>query len=294
MSGAIARRRSRTDFFPYLLTLPVLLVVGPFFLMPLAVLLRNSFSRDDPRLLLVPDATPDNYLKIIGDSYYAGIFINSLGTAFLIAGITLVLAYPLAWYMVRQSGRKLSILMWCIYVPLIVSVITRVYGWMVITADSGVINSLLLWAGVTDGPVRILFDRSGMMIGMVHRYLPLMILPLYSALNRLDRGVLSASSTLGATGPQTFMRVILPLSLPGIFVGVQLTVAVVLSDYVLPLLLGSTRFPMVAPAIYNEAISMVRWASAAAMAVLTIAAVALVIASTNLLLRWLAPWSRAK
>ena len=294
MSDAATLRRVRTDFFPYLLVLPVLLVVVPFFLMPLAVLLRNSFSRDDPRLLLVPDATPDNYLKIIGDGYYAGIFVNSLGTAFLIAAITLVLAYPLAWYMVQQSGRKLSILMWCIYVPLIVSVITRVYGWMVITADSGVINSLLQWAGITEGPVRILFDRRGMMIGMVHRYLPLMILPLYSALDRLDRRVLSASSTLGATGPQTFLRVILPLSLPGIFVGIQLTVAVVLSDYVLPLLLGSTRFPMVAPAIYDEAISMVRWASAAAMAVLTIAAVALVILSTNLLLRWLAPWSRAK
>lgn len=294
MSGAPALRRTRTDFFPYLLVLPVLLVVVPFFLMPLAVLLRNSFSRDDPRLLLVPDVTADNYFKIVGDGYYAAIFVNSLGTAFLIAAITLVLAYPLAWYMVQQRGRKLSILMWCIYVPLIVSVITRVYGWMVITADSGVINSLLQWAGITDGPVRILFDWSGMIIGMVHRYLPLMILPLYSALNRLDRGVLSASSTLGATGPQTFWRVVLPLSLPGIFVGIQLTVAVVLSDYVLPLLLGSTRFPMVAPAIYDEAISMVRWASAAAMAVLTIGAVAFVILLTNLLLRWLAPWRHAK
>lgn len=293
MSAAVARRKPR-DFYPYLLVLPVLLVVVPFFLLPLGVLLRNSLYRDDPRLLLVPDTTFVNYVKLLSDSYYSGIFLNSLGIAFLIALITLFIAYPLAWYMVQQKGRKLTILLWCVYLPLIVSVISRVYGWMVITADSGLINSLLIWSGLTEEPIRMLFDPIGMTIGMVHRYLPLMILPLYSALNRLDRQVLSASSTLGATGSQSFFRVILPLSLPGVFVGVQLTVAVVLSDYVLPLLLGSSRFPMVAPAIHDEALSMLRWASAAAMAVLTIVAVALVIVASNLLLRWLAPWSRAK
>lgn len=293
MSAAVARRKPR-DFYPYLLVLPVLLVVVPFFLLPLGVLLRNSLYRDDPRLLLVPDTTLVNYVKLLSDSYYSGIFLNSLGIAFLIALITLFIAYPLAWYMVQQKGRKLTILLWCVYLPLIVSVISRVYGWMVITADSGLINSLLIWSGLTEEPIRMLFDPIGMTIGMVHRYLPLMILPLYSALNRLDRQVLSASSTLGATGSQSFFRVILPLSLPGVFVGVQLTVAVVLSDYVLPLLLGSSRFPMVAPAIHDEALSMLRWASAAAMAVLTIVAVALVIVASNLLLRWLAPWSRAK
>lgn len=294
MSTSALPRGSRTDFFPYFLILPVLLVVVPFFLLPLGVLVRNSLSRDDPLLLLVSDWTFGSYVNILGDSYYAGIFVNSLSSAFLVAAITLVLAYPLAWYLVRQRGWKLAAMMWCVYLSLIVSVITRVYGWMVITADSGVINSLLQWAEITEGPVRILFDRTGMMIGMVHRYLPLMILPLYSALKELDQRVLSASFTLGASKTQTFMRVTLPLSLPSIFVGIQLTVAVVLSDYVLPLLLGSTRFPMVAPAIYDEAVTMVRWASAAAMAVLTILAVALVILGTNLLLRWLAPWRRAK
>jgi len=291
---AVARRRAPTDWLPYLLIGPVLLVMVPFFVMPLGVLLRNSFSRDDPRLLLVSDRTFDNYLRILGDGYYANIFVNSLGTSFLVAGITLVIAYPFAWYLVQQSGRKVAVLMWFVYLPLIVSVITRVYGWMVITADSGIINSLLIWMGITDGPIRILFDRTGMTIGMVHRYLPLMILPLYSALSRLDGRILTASASLGATGPQTFFRVTLPLSIPGIFVGIQLTVAVVLSDYVLPLLLGTTRFAMVAPAIYDEAISMVRWASAATMAVVTIAVVAIVIVATNLLRRWLAPWSRGQ
>lgn len=294
MSTAAAPARARTDWLPYLLVTPVLLVMLPFFVLPLGVLLRNSFDRDDPRLLIVRDATIDNYLRILGDGYYANIFLNSLVTAFLVAAITLVVAYPFVWYLVRQTGRKLSVLMWFVYLPLIVSVITRVYGWMVITADSGVINTLLASLGITDGPLHILFDRSGMMIGMVHRYLPLMILPLYSALSRLNGRVLTASASLGATGRQTFLYVTLPLSLPGIFVGIQLTVAVVLSDYVLPLLLGTTRYAMVAPAIYDEAISMVRWASAATMAVVTIAIVALVIVATNLLRRWLAPWSRGQ
>lgn len=294
MADAIRRHRKRIDWQPAAMIAPVLLIMIPFFVLPLGVLVRNSLYRDDPRLLLVPDWNIDNYWRILSDGYYVNVFGNSLLTAFLIAGITLLIAYPFVWFMVGQTGRRLKVLLWIVYLPLIVSVISRVYGWMALTADSGVINSWLLWAGITDEPVRILYDRIGMILGMVHRYLPLMVLPLYSTLSRLDGKVLTASESLGASRGQTFWHVTLPLSLPGVFVGIQLTVAVVLSDYVLPLLLGTTRFAMVAPAIYDEAISFVRWASAATMAVLTIMIVALVIVATSLVSRWLTPWSRVK
>ncbi|MGE0237759.1 MAG: ABC transporter permease [Parvibaculaceae bacterium] len=293
MSAAAAvTHRHKPEHFAYLLLLPALLIIVPFFLLPLAVLVRNSLSRDDPQLILVDDVTLGNYVRILTDWYYSSLFINSLATAAAVALITLVIGYPFAYYLVRWAGRRTSLLMWIVYTPIIISVITRVFGWMVITADTGLINALLMRLGVIDGPLHILFGFAGMLIGMVHRYLPLMILPLVNAISRIDTRVMTASESLGASGHDTFWRITLPLSLPGIVVGIQLTVAVVLSDYVLPTLLGTTRFRMIAPAIYDEAISMVRWASAATMAIVTIAVVALVLIGMNLLMRRLAPWTR--
>lgn len=284
--------RRKPEHFAYLLLAPALLIIVPFFLLPLAVLVRNSLSRDDPKLILVDDVSLGNYVRILTDWYYGSLFVNSLATAAAVALITLIIGYPFAYYLVRWAGKRTSLLMWIVYTPIIISVITRVFGWMVITADTGLINALLMRLGMVEGPLHILFGFAGMLIGMVHRYLPLMILPLVNAIGRIDTRVVVASESLGASASDTFWRITLPLSLPGIVVGIQLTVAVVLSDYVLPTLLGTTRFRMIAPAIYDEAISMVRWASAATMAIVTIAVVALVLIGMNLLMRRLAPWTR--
>ena len=210
-----------------------------------------------------------------------------------VAAITLAVGYPFAYYLVRWAGERRNLLLWIIYTPLLVSVITRVFGWMIITADSGLINTVLIAIGVTEGPVHILFEVSGMVIGMVHRYLPLMILPLANSIAKIDVRILLASTSLGAGSAATFARVIVPLSLPGIFAGLQLVIAVVLSDFVLPTLLGTTRFRMLAPAIYDEAIANVRWANSAAMAILMVALVVLVLLSMNLVLRRAAPWAKS-
>lgn len=277
---------------PWVLLAPALAILVPFFILPLAVLLRNSFNRDDPTALMVSDTTLQNYLRIVTDWYYATLFLNSIGTAIIVALITLVVGYPFAYYLVRYARRSRNLLLWILYTPIIVSVITRVFGWMVITADSGMINAALLWTGIIDQPALILFDVSGMMIGLVHRYLPLMILPLVNSLAKIDPRLLHASTTLGAGPAHTFFRVVLPLSLPGIVAGLQLSLAVVLSDFVLPTLLGSKRFRLLAPAIFDESIGNVRWAMAASMSITMLIVVGLAMLAMTMTFRRLAPWAR--
>ena len=279
--------------FAWFLLIPVLTILIPLFLFPLAVLLRNSFNWDEPGAMMVEDFTLANYARILTDTYYASLFGNSILVAVGVALLTLVIGYPFAYFLVKWAGKRRNLLLWIIYTPLIVSVITRVFGWMIITADSGLINNLLLATGLTDGPIHILFDVSGMVIGMVHRYLPLMILPLANSIAKIDMRILLASTSLGAGSLATFLRVVIPLSLPGIIAGLQLVIAVVLSDFVLPILLGTPRFRMLAPAIYDEAIANVRWANSATMAILMVAVVVLILLSMNLVLRRTAPWAKS-
>ena len=279
---------------PWLMLAPSLLILVPFFVLPIAIMFRNSLARDNPATgVLSPEVTIANYARILGDWFYGQIFLNSLAVSFGVALLTLLIGYPFAYYLARWAGRRwLPVLMWVVYMPILVSVITRVFGWIVITADSGILNGVLLGAGILNEPVRILFDVSGMTLGMVHRYLPLMILPLANAIAKIDPRVLAASSSLGASGRDTFLRVVLPLSLPGVVAGFQLVTAVVLSDYVLPTLMGSTRFRILAPAVFDEAIGSVRWALAASLAMVMLAIVAVTMVALNLAMRRLAPWAR--
>jgi putative spermidine/putrescine transport system permease protein len=282
--------RSRA-YAPWLWLLPAGALIIPFFLLPLGVVARNSVYRDDPMRFVIPDFTLANYVRVLSDQYYLQVFGNTLLIAAIVSLIALVVAYPFAQLLARVAGRSRVLLFWAIYLPLYVSVIMRVFGWMVITADSGMINTALLALRVVDQPVRMLYEVEGMTLGILHRYLPLMIVPLVAALQKLDDELLKASANLGAGRWYTWRRVVLPLSLPGVIAGTQLVFAGVLSDYVLPSLMGTTRFPMVAPAIFYEAATNGSWATAGAMGTLVLVVVALFLVAANRALKRFAPWA---
>lgn len=278
---------------PWLWLAPMLVLLVPFFLLPIGVLLRNSFGRDSPAGGITPDWTPANYIAIATDPYYGEVFANTLGIAFGVGFAALLVGYPFAWFVVRWAGRWRNILLWAVYTPLVVSVVVRVFGWMAITADHGLINNALIGLGVVDSPIRMLYEVSGMSIGMLHRYLPLMVLPLVNALGKIDPSVLTASASLGAGRLRSFGRIVLPLSLPGSVAGFQLVFASVLSDYVLPHLMGTTRFRLLAPTLYGEAVGNLAWATAAAIGTTMIVMVVALMLVSNLALRKLAPWARS-
>ncbi len=288
MSYAYKLRRTA----PWLWLAPAIAIFIPFFIIPIAVVVRNSFNVDDPLALMVSDFTLINYRNVITDPYYYRVIFNSLWVSAAITIGTLLIGYPFAYFLVRRAGRSLIFLLWAIYTPLVVSIIVRAFGWIVITADSGLINAALLSVGLVNEPVKILFEVEGMMVAMVHRYLPLMVIPLVNALSRIDTQLYSASLNLGASDRRTFWKITVPLSLPGFVAGTQLVFAVVLSDFVIPSLLGSTRFRMLAPVVYDEAMIRVAWANAAALASVMLLIVVTMLVTSTLTYRRLAPWAR--
>jgi putative spermidine/putrescine transport system permease protein len=281
----------RNAYAPWLWLLPAGGILIPFFLIPIGIVIRNSVYVDNPTGLLVPGFTGANYLKVITDSYYIVVFSNTLLVATGVTIATLLIAYPFARLVVRLTGFSATLMLWCVYIPLYVSVIMRAFGWTIILADSGLVNEMLLGMGFIKQPIRILFEVEGMTISIIHRYLPLMIIPLIAALQKIDDNLEKASENLGASRALTWFRVTLPLSLPGIVGGSQLVFAGVLSDYAMPALMGSTKFQLAAPAIYYEAITNSSWALAGAMATLVLGIVALFLIVMNILLKRLAPWA---
>jgi ABC-type spermidine/putrescine transport system permease subunit I len=281
----------RAAYAPWIWLFPAGALLIPFFLLPLAIVIRNSVYFDDPQGLTVPAFAATNYLKVLTDPYYVKVLSNTLLVAAISTVVSLLVAFPFAQFVVRTSGSARNLLLWCVYVPLYVSVIMRAFGWTIILADSGLLNHLLLRLGLIDAPLRMLFEAEGMTIGMIHRYLPLMIIPLITALQKIDSSLLKASGNLGASRGRTFLRVTLPMSLPGMVAGSQLVFAGVLSDYAMPALMGSTKFQMIAPAIYYEAITNSSWALAGAMATVVLGFVALFLIIANVMLKRLAPWA---
>jgi ABC-type spermidine/putrescine transport system permease subunit I len=287
----VAMRLGR--YAPWLWLFPAGALLIPFFLIPLCVVVRDSFYREDPVRFLVPDFTFANYARVLGDRYYLTVFGNTLLIALVISVIALIIAVPFAQYVARSTGKQRALLLWIIYLPLYVSVIMRAFGWMVITADSGLINSTLMSLRLIGQPIKMLFEVEGMTLAMLHRYLPLMIIPIVTTLQKLDRDLLKASANLGGSRWYGWRRIVLPMAIPGMVGGTQLVFAGVLSDYVLPSLTGTTRFPMVAPVIFYEAATNGAWATASAMGTLVLAVVALFLIISSLAVRRLMPWQRA-
>ncbi|KAA0969526.1 ABC transporter permease [Aureimonas fodinaquatilis] len=289
---AARRRFNFSKITPWLWLAPAIALFVPFFIIPMAVVFRYSFNRDDPMALMVSDFTFENYANILTDTYYLTVFSNSVLVSLGVTLGTLALGYPFAYFLVRYARKSRGFLLWAVYLPLMVSVIVRAFGWIVITADTGLINSVLLGLGILKQPLIMLFELESMVPAMIHRYLPLMVLPLINAIGKIDDTLYSASANLGAGRLRTFRRVIFPLTAPGIVAGSQLVFANVLSDFVIPNLLGSTRFRLLAPVIYEEAAIQVAWATAASLAIVMLIIVSLMLLISNITFRRLAPWAR--
>jgi putative spermidine/putrescine transport system permease protein len=285
-----ARAQDSSAFTPWIALIPAAAVFLPGLLWPLTLVLLTSFWRDMPGALPVPALTLASYFAVLSDPFYLSVFVNTAAVGILVTSICFFVAYPFAFYLTFVAQRSRTLFVWAIYLPLFISVMVRVIGWTVFLADSGLINTVLIRTGTVRQPLHMLYDMSGMVIGMIHRYLPLMVLPLVAAMAKVDPSWLAASRNLGTGAVPTFSRIVLPLSLPGAVSGCQLVFAGVVSDYVLPMLLGSTRFRMLAPGIYEEAITNFDWPRAAALSVLMVASVAVIVVVSNFSLRRLAPW----
>lgn len=223
-----------------------------------------------------------NYTGIFARADYMATLARTLWIAVLTTLASIAVGYPLALTIAR-ARRAQTLLTVIVIVPWMVSVVVRTYGWVVILGNRGTLNSLLLWLGVTETPVRLLFNQTGVVIGLVHVFCPFMILSLLAVMLQVERSLEEAAMSLGAGPLGSFLRVTLPLTTPGLVAGSSIVFLLSTGAVVTPLLLGGPRDPMLAMQIYQDVFNLFNYPRAGAVAFVLVAVALLAV----LPLQWL-------
>ena len=242
---------------PYALFLLMLLIV------PFANVAFFSVHSYSPTKILLPELTFDNYRKLF-DLYYLRLFGRTLRLGLITTIVCVLLGYPLAYFLARARPRVLAIGLFLLIMPLMVSTVIRLFGWIVILGRKGLVNQTLVALGLE--PVKLLYTETAVVIGLVNIFLPFMVLPLMASIERIPPSLEEAAQNLGANWLQTFSRVILPLSVPGLISGCLLVYSISISAFVTPALLGNSRERMAAQQIYDEVLVSFNWPSASSLA----------------------------
>ncbi len=251
-----------------------------FFLGPFIIVFKISFS--EVRLAMPPYAplwqwvtekaidvhlNLGNYLFLLTDDLYVSSYLYSLKVAAISTVFCLLIAYPMAYAMARSSPATRNIYLMLIILPFWTSFLLRVYAWIGLLKNNGVINNVLMALGVIDEPITMMQTDFAVFIGIVYSYLPFMILPLYSNLEKHDFTLLEAAADLGAGPVTSFLRVTLPLSIPGIIAGSLLVFIPAVGEYVIPSLLGSSDQLMIGRVLSDEFFANRDWPVASAVAI---------------------------
>lgn len=249
-----------------LLTPALLLVVGVF-VIPSLDLFRLSLAWMDSQSSIHYDVLSlVNYTTFATSPYFHRMVWGSVKLTVWVTVLCLLFGYPAAYYMVRVRSTIYRTILYAIVVsPLLISVVVRSYGWVVLLANNGVVNGSLVGLGLVDKPLRMLGTFGSVIVATVHVLLPFMMLPIASALQDRDQTLERAAQNLGATPLQTFWRVTLPLSMPGVLAGTSLVIALTLGIYITPLLVAGPLQPLFAIGIYYVTLNQLNFPLGAAL-----------------------------
>jgi putative spermidine/putrescine transport system permease protein len=220
---------------------------------------------------MVQALSPDNYVKAATDPYYQQIILATLGIALLCTLLTLILAFPAAYWLGRMESRWKSLVVIATLFPLLVGNVVRSAGWMALFSREGLVNTALMKLGLISTPLEIMYTTKAVIIGIIAVVLPYMILTISAVIESIPRDLEYAAANLGASGARVFWRVILPLSLPGVAAGSILVFVLCMNTYATAVLLGGPRFKMMAPAVYDQFVRGNNWPMGAALAFLLLA-----------------------
>jgi spermidine/putrescine transport system permease protein len=260
----------------FIMLMPSAVWLSLFFVIPLIMILIYSFATRGPFGGVEFVFNLENYSRII-DSMYAAILWRSFNISVISTLICLVIGYPLALFISRQSGIYRNLLLMLLIMPFWTNFLVRTYSWMFILRSEGLLNNTLLYAGIISEPLQILFTDVAVIIGLVYTYLPFMVLPIFVSLEKMDRNLLLASSDLGATPLQTFWKVILPLTRPGVISGAVLVFVPCIGAYITPDILGGSRSMMVGNLIQIQFLSARDWPFGSALSFVLMAIVLLLL-----------------
>jgi putrescine transport system permease protein len=243
--------------------------LGIFFLLPFALVLAIALGTN------APDSVPPvalglsfaNFRLLFTDDLYLAAWLISLRIAATSTLVALLLGYPMAYAIARAAPARRPLLLMLVVLPFWTSFLIRVYAWMGLLADNGLLDQFLRWTGLAENPGTIIGTEWAIHLGIVYAYLPFMVLPLYATLEKLDTGLLEAAADLGARPITAFLTVTLPLSLPGIVAGCLLVFIPSVGEFVIPDLLGGTETLMIGKVLWDEFFTNGDWPLASAVAI---------------------------
>ena len=248
------------------------LFVGPyglyllvFLVLPFANVALLSVYLHSPTKIAIAEFTTANYSKL-WELYYANLFFRTLRLSLVVTVVCVALGYPLAYLLARARPRIMTLGLFLLIMPLMVSTVIRVFGWVVILGNQGLVNQALRRLGAGDG-VRLLHTEGAVIVGLAQQSMPFMVLPLMASIERISPSLEEAARNLGASWGQMFTRTILPLSMPGLLSGALLVFSVSMSAFVTPALMGGRRSRMVGQQIYEEVLSAYNWPGAASLTI---------------------------
>lgn len=238
---------------------PILTAVAPatvyviaLLVLPFLMLVYLSFHQSDAVGGMKAGLSLYNYVQLVDSPVYFDSVIGTARLALIVTACSLLVGYPIAWFLARSRSCFVPIATAVVVVPLFVSVVVRSFGWMVLLGREGTLNSALLALGLIPEPVQFLYTEGAVTLGLVHILVPLMILPIASVLRGIDSSLDEAARSLGASGAKAIWTVAFPLSLPGVGAGCVLVFSHGIAAFVLPALIGSERVKLVATMIYQQ------------------------------------------
>lgn len=257
----------------YLLLLPGLLFLTIFMMIPIALTIGTTFFYKG-------SFTFDGYLHFFKDPYFIEILLTTVRVSVMTTIVCILLGFPAAYYISKLGARKKAVLLLLTIFPLLTSPVVRSFSWMVIIGKNGVLNKVLVGAGLIDEPLDILYTPIAIMIGLVHLFLPLIIVTLVGVMENIEADLLKAAESLGASRMVVFTKVVVPLCVPGLVIGSILVFVGSFTAYTTPALLGGKQ-RVISTFLYQNAMTLNDWQLASVVATIMIAVTLLIIAIMN-------------
>jgi spermidine/putrescine transport system permease protein len=234
------RRETRQRLEIGAMLAPSVLLLALFVLVPLCIVAAYSFALRDSYGAVLPGFTLQNYADLF-QSVYLLVFVNSLELAASTTVLCLLIGYPVAYYIAFKAGRWAPALLLLLLIPFWINFLIRISAWVVLLGRGGLINQGLVWSGILEVPVGMLGTYGATLVGMVYAFLPLTVFPIYAALQPMDRKLIEAGADLGAGPAETFFRITLPLSLPGVLAAALFVFVPSMGVFAIPVLLGGGK-----------------------------------------------------
>lgn len=273
------------------LVLPAVVVLLLCFIVPISTMLCISFNTQLDTGVMQPAFTLENYVRFFTTDIYRYVLVTTLRIGLVTTVIAVVVAYPLAWVVARGPALAARLILLIVVTPLLVNIVARTFGWRIILGGSGPWNMIRDWLGFERGPL-LLYTESAVVIGSLHVFLPLMVLPLANAIGAIPRTLEESAAALGASRMETFLKVIVPLSLPGLGAGAILVFTLTTSSFILPAILGGDFSKMLGTLVEEQLLSVSNWPFGAAIATIMMLLNLVVVATYSLIVdRKLRAWA---